>query len=96
MRKSETQKISDVLKQFRQESNLGPKLLETQLVNNWGTMLGPTIASATQRLYISNRVLYVSIESSVIRHELFMMRTQLQDALNKSVGAKVIDNIIFR
>jgi predicted nucleic acid-binding Zn ribbon protein len=96
MRRKETQKISEILNEFRQNSPLNQKLLETQVVANWNTLLGPVIASSTRNIYFSNRVLYVFIDSSVMRHELFMMRSQIQDALNKSVGSKVVDNIVFR
>lgn len=96
MRRKETQRISDVLNQFRKESAYEQKLKETELVNNWGRVLGSGIAGATRKLYISNRTLFVSVDSAVMRHELFMIRTQIQDALNKSVGAQIIDNIIFR
>jgi len=96
MRRKETQKISDILKEFTKESNLDQKLQETRLVENWGKMLGPMIENSTRKIFISNRVLFVYLESSVIRHELFMMRTKIQDALNNSVGENVIDNIVFR
>jgi predicted nucleic acid-binding Zn ribbon protein len=96
MRRKETQKISEILKQFTQESAYEDKLLENRLINNWGSVLGSGIANATRKIYISNRILFVYIDSSVMRHELLMIRTQIQEALNKSVGSQVIDNIIFR
>lgn len=96
MRRKETQRISDILKQFTKESAYEQKLIENRLVNNWGKVLGSGIANATRNIYISNRTLFVSIDSSVMRHELLMIRSQIQEALNKSVGAQVIDNIIFR
>lgn len=96
MRKKETQPISEILKQFTKESKYEKQLLEMKLVSNWTKVLGPGITSSTRRIYINNRTLFVFIESSVIRNELFMIRTQLQKALNDSVGCEVIDNIIFR
>ncbi|MCF8358223.1 MAG: DUF721 domain-containing protein [Prolixibacteraceae bacterium] len=96
MRRKETQKISDVIRQFTREQHLDQKLYETRLVNNWGNVLGPVIADSTKKIFINNRVLVVHIESSVIRHELFMMRSKIVAALNQSVGQKVIDSILFR
>jgi predicted nucleic acid-binding Zn ribbon protein len=96
MRRKETQKISDILKEFTRESNLDQKLQETRMIENWGVMLGPMIENSTRKIFISNRVLFVYLESPVIRHELFMMRTEIQEALNKNVGGNVIDNIVFR
>lgn len=96
MRRKETQKISDILKEFSREGNFDQKLQETRIIKNWGEMLGPMIENSTRKIFISNRVLFVYIESPVIRHELFMIRSQIQEALNKSVGEEVIDNIVFR
>lgn len=96
MRKKETQHISDLLKQFTQESAYEKKILENRLIGNWGKVLGPGVASATRNLYISNRTLFVSVNSSVMRHELLMIRTQILAALNKSVGEVIIDQIIFK
>jgi predicted nucleic acid-binding Zn ribbon protein len=96
MRRKETQKISDILKEFTREGNFDQKLQETRLIQKWGEMLGPVIENSTRKIFISNRVLFVFLESPIIRHELFMMRSQIQEALNKSVGENVIDNIVFR
>jgi len=96
MRRNETRNISDLLNDFKKESQFGNKLAETQLIGNWPKLLGPVVGKGTRNLYISNRTLFVFIDSSVMRHELFMIRSQILAALNQSVGAKVIDNIIFR
>ncbi|MBN1926546.1 MAG: DUF721 domain-containing protein [Prolixibacteraceae bacterium] len=96
MRRKETQKISDILKEYTREKHLDQKLYETRLVNNWGNILGPVIANSTKKIFVQNRVLVVHIESSVIRHELFMMRSKIVSALNDSIGQNVIDSILFR
>ncbi|MGF7139498.1 DciA family protein [Roseimarinus sediminis] len=96
MRRKETQNISDILKQVVKESSYEKKLRETKLIANWEKVLGKGIAQSTSRIYILNKTLFVHISSPVVRHELFMMRTRIQEALNESVGSKIIENIIFR
>ncbi len=96
MRRNQTKKIGDLLKEFSQSSKFNKKLNETKIVENWEKILGKTISSATRNIYVQNRVLYVYLDSSVIRHELFMMRSQLLNALNESVNQKVIDHIVFK
>lgn len=96
MRRKQTQGISELLKQFQKESAYENKLREHQLITNWPKVLGEGIGNATRKLYIQNKTLFVFIDSAVMRQELFMIRTQIQEALNKSVGGEVIDNIIFR
>lgn len=96
MRRKNTQNISEILKQVTREANIDQKLGETQIIENWNKLLGPGVANSTQKLYIINKTLFVHIDSSVVRHELFMMRSQILEALNKSVGFKAIENILFR
>lgn len=96
MRRGNTQNISDILKQFTKDKHYDQKLRETQLVQAWGDMLGPMVKNATTNIYVSNRTLFVSINSSVMRHELSMMRTKIVKSLNEQVGGSVIDNILFR
>jgi len=96
MRRKETQKISDVLKEFTRNTHLDQRLHETRLIENWGKLLGPVIESSTRKIFISKKVLFVYIESPIVRHELFMMRTRLCEALNQSVGENVIDYIVLR
>jgi hypothetical protein len=74
MRRKETQKISDILKECTKESNYDHKLQETRLIESWGVMLGPMIENSTRKIFISNRVLFIYLESPVIRHELFMSK----------------------
>ena len=96
MRRNETRKISDILGDFTQQGNMDQKLKENTIINYWPEMLGPVIASSTRKIFISNRILYVYIDSSVIRHELFMMRTQIMEKLNKRVNDLMLDNIVFK
>jgi hypothetical protein len=96
MRRNETRKISDLLQEFRHQPQLDRRLVEAQLIGNWGKLLGPAIERSTHKIFISNRTLFVFIDSSVMRHELFMIRSQILQALNNSVGSKAIDQIIFK
>lgn len=95
MRRKETQRISDVLKIAIKESVFEHKLTETRLIENWGKILGNGIAQSTSKIYVRNKTLIVHIDSPVVRHELFMMRSKIIEALNNSVNAPLIDNIHF-
>lgn len=96
MRRSKTQKIEEVIKQYLKDSKLDVKLKEVQLVNSWEKVIGKTVARATTNIYIRNQVLFVHIRSSVIRNELMMVRDGLIRALNNEVEAKVIRDIVIR
>jgi len=96
MRKKNTELLSDVIKQVLKEHHLDKKLYEKRLIDAWPLVLGANIVQYTTELYIKNRVLYVSLTSSVLRHDLFLSRSEIKKSLNKQVGEDVIIDIIFR
>ncbi len=96
MRKKNTELLSDVIRQVLREQHLDQPLNEKRLIDAWPLILGNNIVQYTSELKIKNRVLYVSLTSSVLRHDLFLSREEIKKSLNKQVGAEVIVDIIFR
>ncbi len=95
MRKKNTQKIDDVVKEYLKALKIDDKLKEVRLIKTWDEVVGKTIARSTSNIYITNRKLFVKLNSSVIRNELFMLREGLKKALNDRAGEIVIDEIIL-
>ena len=96
MRKKNTELLSDVIHQVLKEQHLDKPLNEKRLIDAWPLVLGASIMKYTSEIYIKNRVLYVNLSSSVLRHDLFMSRDEIKNSLNKQVGNDVIVDIIFR
>jgi hypothetical protein len=96
MRKNNTELLSDVIRQVLVELHLDKPLNEKRLIDAWPLVLGTNIVQYTSDLSIRNRILYVSLTSSVLRHDLFMSREEIKKSLNKQVGVEVIVDIVFR
>lgn len=96
MRKKNTELLSDVIRQVLREQHLDRPLNEKRLIDAWPLVLGNNIVQYTSELNIRNRVLYVSLTSSVLRHDLFMSREEIKKSLNNQVGVEVIVDIIFK
>jgi Protein of unknown function (DUF721). len=96
MRKKNAQTLQEVLDEALKSMNIDGKLYETRLISSYSEIVGSGIAAHTKGLYIRKKVLYVQIDSPVIRNELQMMRQSLIGHLNKHVGHETIDDIIFR
>ena len=96
MRKKNTELLSDVIRQVLKQQHLDKPLNEKRLIDAWPAVLGNNIMQYTSGLNIKNKVLYVSLSSSVLRHDLFLSRDEIKASLNKYVGAEVIIDIIFR
>ncbi len=96
MRKSNTQRLSDVLKTYVQENALEKKLSELDLIKSWEMVMGKTVARYTGNLYIQNSTLFVETTSPIVRNELLMMREKIRQRLNEVAGSELIKTIVFR
>ncbi|MCX6301601.1 MAG: DUF721 domain-containing protein [Bacteroidia bacterium] len=96
MRRSKTISLAEAMKDYIKEMNLEGKLNEVGIINSWEETVGKAIASRTSKLYIKDQVLYVSLNSSVVRNELLMLRQELKEKLNEKAGSEVIKDIVLR
>ncbi len=96
MRRSNTQKLSEVLRDYIEENKLQKKLTEVDLIASWEQVVGKTIARYTESLRITNGTLFVKTSSPALRSELVMMKEQLKARLNEQAGEQLIKEIIFR
>lgn len=96
MRRSNTQSLSDILKEYVKEVRIDHKLKEVDVVQSWESLLGKTIAHYTRNIYIRKKILFVEISSSVAKNELFMMREEIRRKINEKAGEEIIKTIIFK
>lgn len=96
MRKSNTQPIGDVLKEYLKTLKIGGRIKEMHIVNHWEDLMGKAVANRTRSVYIKNKTLFVYLKSSVLRNELNMMRQAIMDKLNEQAGEKIIDKMVIR
>lgn len=96
MRRNNTQPLKTIIESFIKEMKLEQKLKEADIVSCWEEIVGKTVAKNTRSIYIKNKVLFVHLNSSVIRHELSMLKTSLIEAVNKRSGEQLISDIVLR
>lgn len=96
MRRSKTISLAEALDDYIKEMNLGGKLSEVSVINSWEEIVGKAISTRTTKIFIKDHVLYVHLNSSVVRNELLMLREAIKEKLNNKAGSEVIKDIIFR
>ncbi len=96
MRKSNTQKIGNVLKEYLRDMMIDKKLKEVGIVNSWEELMGKAVAERTKNIYIKDKTLFIQLKSSVLRNELLMMRQSIIDKLNERAGEKIIEKMVLR
>ena len=95
MRKPNDKPIKEAIEQMLRVYKLKRKFDETSLVAAWPEMMGPAVANRTRQLYIREKKLFIRVESSVLKNELLMIRSQILDKMNERAGADVLEEIIF-
>jgi predicted nucleic acid-binding Zn ribbon protein len=96
MRRSKTISLAEAVNDYIKEMNLAPKLSEISVINSWEEVVGKAISSRTKKIYIKDHILYVQLNSSVVRNELLMLRQALMEKLNSKAGSEVIKDIVLR
>ena len=95
MKRTNTVSIAQVITELLGEYKIDGRLKEARIIAAWPEILG-ALAKDTDELYIKNGVLFARLSSSVIRNELYMMRSTLIRRLNEKAGEEVIKDIVFR
>ena len=83
--------IGKLLKVYK----LKGKFDETSVVALWPDLMGKAISNRTTQIYVSQKKLFVRIESSVIKNELLMVRTGIIQKINERAGSEVITDLVF-
>jgi len=68
---------------------------ETGVVAAWPELVGKSVANRTKELFIRDKKLFLRIESSVIKHQLMLMRSQIIDKINAEAKGILVEEIIF-
>ena len=95
MRKANDKSLKDAIEQMMQVYKIKRKFDETGIIANWPQLVGKSVANRTKELFIHDKKLFLRIESSVIKNELMMMRTQIIDKINEDAKGTLIEQIIF-
>lgn len=94
IRKKE-QPVTDILREFLSASGLETPLLQYRLVQAWPEVVGEPLSRQSQALEVRGEQLWVNVASPALITELQMRRTDLANALNAHVGARIITDIRF-
>lgn len=95
MRKTNDKNIKEAFEQLLQVYKLRRKFDETSLIAAWPELMGNAIANRTKEIYIRDKKLFLRIESSVIKNELLMMRSQILEKMNDKAGDRVVEEMIL-
>jgi predicted nucleic acid-binding Zn ribbon protein len=68
---------------------------ESYLTAHWEKIMGYTIASRTQKVYVKDRVLFLQIESAPLRNELVHAKKKIIELINREMNMDLIEEVVF-
>lgn len=88
--------ISDVLKEFIKDNKLESGIDNVRIVELWKEQMGPGVANYTQQIQLSNKTLFISLSSAVLREELSYGKSKIIQMMNEALGKELITKIVLR
>ncbi|MDB5008838.1 MAG: hypothetical protein JWQ84_2903 [Mucilaginibacter sp.] len=95
MRKANDKSLKEAIAQMLQVYKIKKRFDETHVIAAWPELVGKSVANRTKELFIHDKKLFLRIESSVIKNELMLMRTQIINKINDEAKSVIVDEIIF-
>ena len=97
MIKRNARDLGSILKELMEENTLlKSRIAEHRVLRAWKEILGEGVSKYTSNLYIKRGVLFVHLNSSVLRAELMMNKKSLLDKLNEYAEMDIIRDIVLR
>jgi predicted nucleic acid-binding Zn ribbon protein len=84
--------VNDIVREFQIES----KLDEARIISLWKEITGSYPAKTTTHIRLQGYVLFVRLNSSVVRNELYMKRTEIIRQLNEKAGKEIVKEIVLQ
>lgn len=94
-RQSEEQPLNELVSKILKAYGLQDKMKNYDLIAAWPEIMGPAVAKRTTDIRIENQVLYLKIDSSVMRDELFHGKQIIIERCNHHAKETIIRDIWF-
>ncbi len=88
--------MKDALQHYFKAIGLEDKLHETRVLSAWEEMMGSAVSKRTTEIYIKEKTLYLTINSSVMRDDLHQQKDGIITKVNTRAGYQLIDDIFLK
>jgi len=96
MKRENTQLIKDILQEFIKEEHLEDGLQRLKIFKVWDLVVGEAGARATSNKFFRDGVLYCTINSSIIRTQLYYRKDDIAALMNKMLNDNIVSKIILK
>jgi predicted nucleic acid-binding Zn ribbon protein len=96
MKKKKPTQLTDALKSFLRNTEVGERIEEAAVVPEWAERVGPAIAAVTVPLRVNRGTLFVGVRSSSWLMELKLIEREILGRLNAGRERGKISKISFQ
>ena len=96
MKKKNDVSLQEAMKDMLREYRLTPQLNETRIKMLWEKLMGKTISTYTSNIQVRKNVLYLTILSAPLKHELSFGKEKIRSLLNDELGEEYIKEVVIR
>lgn len=96
MKRENTQLIKDILQEFIKEEHLEDGLQRVRIFHTWDLVVGEAGARATTNKFFRDGILYCTINSSIVRTQLYYRKEDIALQMNKMLNDSLVSKIILK
>lgn len=96
MKRENTQLISAIIKEYIKEAQLEDGLLRVKIFKVWDLVVGDAGAKATSNKFFRDGVLYCTINSSIVRTQLYYRKEDIISQMNKMLSGNYVSKLILK
>ena len=94
-RNSNETPLSEVIDKLLRAYRLDGKMKELDILAAWPEMMGLAVSNRTKNITIKNKILYLTMDSSVMRDELLHGKQIIIHRINEKAGCELIQDVWF-
>ncbi len=95
-RKTNLVKLGDAINQLFKQEKLDVKISQFSVKNNWKDIVGEIIANSTTEIYFNESVIFISLTSAALKHDLSFKKEAVLDSINKYCGYKLVTQLVIK
>ncbi len=96
MKKKNDLSLQEAMREMLHQYRLAPQLNEARVKMLWEKLMGKTISTYTANIQVRKNILYLTILSAPLKHELSFGKEKIRTLLNDELGEEFIKEVVIR
>lgn len=96
MKKKNDLSLQEAMREMLHQYRLAPQLNEARVKMLWEKLMGKTISTYTSSIQVRKNILYLTILSAPLKHELSFGKEKIRTLLNDELGEEFIKEVVIR